>query len=423
MDSNEARRQPAPWFWRYDLGELLRATATLEELRSAVGAVNPRPPGWHNYLIQLVKRLVARSLAWYTRPLREFNTSVSRSLEEIACALDHLSLNMLALDQLSLNMVALEGRLAQSEKGSASLRKSTEEQLDLLREQLKAVGGVPKTVNPEGPGRMKLEWRERSPANFQLYTDTDLGGDRTAYVIGLFGSGRHYINETMLRNIGRRAKYFRDAIRLHPGPTPMIYSGHATMKHISRAQASPEVMSRVLEAVRWGFADVIFVYRHPLDSLLTNWMWWRTYIRDNIWISGISQVYKNTDDLCGILEQNFSEFRAFAEGNPDFFAAMPGTPFLSFAEFVEETELHLQAATLALRLEDCTINPQKEFFRIAEAMSVDLDWSRLSVAPPITKSLGYLAVKEKVPLFRNFIAELSPEIKSRIEKMGYAVTA
>ena len=37
-----------------------------------------------------------------------------------------------------------------------------------------------------------------------------LGNDRTAYVIGLFGTGRSYVNELMLQNIGERAKYFRD---------------------------------------------------------------------------------------------------------------------------------------------------------------------------------------------------------------------
>jgi hypothetical protein len=245
------------------------------------------------------------------------------------------------------------------------------------------------------------------------------GNDRTAYVIGLFGTGRWYINELILRNIGERAKYFRDDIRFHPGPTSMIYSGHATMRHVSRAQASPAVTSHILETVRSGFADFIFVYRHPLDSLLTNWIYWRTYIRDNTVISGISQVYKNTDDLCADLEQNFSEFKAFAEGDPDFFAALPGPRFLSFPEFVEETELHLQSATLTLRLEDFMIDPLKEFSKIVEVMSVDLDLSRLRIAPPRTKPDRYLAVKEKVPRFRNFINELDAETKRRINKIGY----
>ena len=65
--------------WKlYDLDELRRAAAGLERLRKAVGGVNPRPPGWHNDLIQRLKKLLARSLGWYTRPLDEFNASVSR---------------------------------------------------------------------------------------------------------------------------------------------------------------------------------------------------------------------------------------------------------------------------------------------------------------------------------------------------------
>jgi hypothetical protein len=154
--------------------------------------------------------------------------------------------------------------------------------------------------------------------------------------------------------------------------------------------------------------------------LLTNWIWWRTYLRDNRGISGISQIYKNADDLCGDLERNFLEFKAFAEGNPDFFAgAAPGPRFLSFPEFVEETDLHLQSARVTLRLEDCMIDPRKEFSKIVEVMSVDLDLSRLRIAPPRSKPYGYLAVKEKVPRFRSFIDRLDAETKRRIEKIGY----
>jgi hypothetical protein len=275
-----------------------------------------------------------------------------------------------------------------------------------------------------------------------------LGNDRTAYVIGLFGTGRLYIIGLLLQNIGERTEYFRDCIRFHPGPTSMIYSGHATMRHASRFQWGPAVTSRILEAVRSRFADLIFVYRHPLDSLLTNWVWWRTYLRDHRMISGISQAYKNIDDLCADLEQNFCDFKAFAEGDPAFFGEVagprpsnapiptrsvvpnpspepslwsPSPRFLSFPEFVEETELFLQPATLTLRLEDFMIDPLKEFSKIVEVMSVDLDLSRLHVSPPRTKPYGYLAVKEKVPRFGSFINGLNAETKRRIEKIGYNI--
>ena len=184
----------------------------------------------------------------------------------------------------------------------------------------------------------------------------------------------------------------------------------------------PTETSRILEAVRSRFADLIFVYRHPLDSLLTNWIWIRKLDRDNSVVSGISQVYKDTDDLCADLEQNFLDFKAFAEGNPDFVAAVPSPPFLSFPEFVEETELFLQHATLSLRLEDFMIDPSKEFSKIVEVMSVELDLSRLRLAPPRTKPYRYLAVREKVPRFRDFIDGLNAETKRRIERMGYNVS-
>jgi hypothetical protein len=248
-----------------------------------------------------------------------------------------------------------------------------------------------------------------------------VGNDRTVYIIGLFGTGRSYINELLVHNIGERGTYFRDEIRFHPRPTSMIYSGHVTMRHVSRAQEAPAIMQNILEAVRSRFADLIFVYRHPLDSLLTNWIWWRTYIRNNTMIKGISEVYRNTDDLCADLEKHFLEFNAFAQGDADFFAALPGQRFLSFPEFVEETELHLQSATLALRLEDFMIDPIKEFSKVAEIMSVDLGVTRERIAPPRTKPYGYLAVKEKVPRFKTFINDLDTETKRRIEKIGYTI--
>jgi hypothetical protein len=66
--------------------------------------------------------------------------------------------------------------------------------------------------------------------------------------------------------------------------------------------------------VQQGFADVIFLYRHPLDSLLSNWVYWRTKLRENRGLVA-SQAYRNTDDLCADLERNFDEFQAFAKGD------------------------------------------------------------------------------------------------------------
>jgi hypothetical protein len=147
---------------------------------------------------------------------------------------------------------------------------------------------------------------------------------------------------------------------------------------------------------------------------------------------GLSEVYKNTDDLCADLEQNFLEFKAFAEGDPEFFVGAPCKPseyrlrylfqghrFLSFREFVEETELHIRFATLPLRFEDFTVDPSREFSKILKVMSVELDLSCVRVNPPTSKPYRYLAVKEKVPRFKSFIDGVDAETKRRIEKIGY----
>ena len=418
----------------YDFHELRRRTAALRDLMNAVGVVNPRPPGWHNELIQLVKKVLARFLSWYTRPLYEFNASVSRSLEGTVQAVDHLTTSLEALDRLAMkqafehlpvDLVELEEQLAQLDQPGAPVAQSMQERVALLHQQVKVLADMQKSVdigsrfpidNGEGSDQRSGQERHGMPGRDHECKD------RTTYIIGLFGTGRRYINELILQNIGERAEYFRDTIRLHPGPTPMIYSGHVTTKYPSRAQEAPAIMRYIMESVRSGFSDLIFLQRHPLDSLLTNWVWWRTYIRENRAISGISEIYKNTDGLCADLEDNFPEFEAFAAGDPKFFAASPGPRFLSFAEFVEETELHLESSPLALRLEDFMIDPRKEFSKILDVMSVDLDLGRLSLPPPRTKPNGYLAVREHLPQFRNFIDGLDAETKKRIERIGYQIS-
>jgi hypothetical protein len=262
-------------------------------------------------------------------------------------------------------------------------------------------------------GEKDWYWRFHSPKN-----------DRTAYIIGLYGSGREYINQVLLEHLGKRARYVRNvdgAVRLRRVRTSMVYSGHATIKHFSIGQASPAVTSRLVEAATSGSVDLIFIYRHPVDSLLTNWIWAWQMNRGSTKPGFVSQVYKSADDLSAHLDQNFSDFKAFADGDPNFFLSGQCPRFLSFAEFVEETELYLQAATLTLRLEDFMSDPLKEFSKIVGAMSVDLDLSRVQVSPPKTKAYRYLAIREKVPQFRNFINELDAETKRRIANIGYSL--
>ncbi len=245
------------------------------------------------------------------------------------------------------------------------------------------------------------------------------GEDRTTYIIGLFGSGRWYLNALLLQHMAERSQYFTDAIRCHPGPTPMIYSGHATLRHPSRAQERPELMQHVLHSARCGFADVIFIYRHPLDSLLTNWVWWRNFLRDRRMITGIAQIYPDDTALCADLEQDFASFKAFADGDPGFFSASPGPPFLSFSQFVEETSLFIRAASLSVRLEEFSVDAPGQFLRVAHTMSAEVDLECTQVSPPRSQPYRHRCIAERVARFRDYIEHIDPQSRALIEAMGY----
>jgi len=65
------------------------------------GTVNPRPPGPHHALIQLFKRLVARSLRWYGYPQRQFNQAVLEALAETQRLLAEHNRNLLVVAQVA----------------------------------------------------------------------------------------------------------------------------------------------------------------------------------------------------------------------------------------------------------------------------------------------------------------------------------
>jgi len=74
----------------YHLGRLRQDVEVVYQLQSAVGTVNPRPPGLANQVIQFSKRLLSRALSWYTRPLHQFQAAVARAFEEQLHALESL---------------------------------------------------------------------------------------------------------------------------------------------------------------------------------------------------------------------------------------------------------------------------------------------------------------------------------------------
>lgn len=83
----------------YDLTLLLQEVQQCSLLCGAVGTINPRPPGAINAAIQLFKKITRRLLTWYTRPLHQFQGSVTRALQESTNALQAMTAKLQALEQ------------------------------------------------------------------------------------------------------------------------------------------------------------------------------------------------------------------------------------------------------------------------------------------------------------------------------------
>jgi len=70
-----------------DVSNIGRLSAEVWTSRDAVGQLNPRNSGLLNRLVQVAKKMLQRSLSWYTRPLQVFHFNVARSLEEQGVAI------------------------------------------------------------------------------------------------------------------------------------------------------------------------------------------------------------------------------------------------------------------------------------------------------------------------------------------------
>ncbi len=65
-----------------DAAKITKLSADTWAAKEAVGQLNPRNPGLLNRFVQAAKKLMQRSLTWYTRSLDGFHEQVARAIEE-----------------------------------------------------------------------------------------------------------------------------------------------------------------------------------------------------------------------------------------------------------------------------------------------------------------------------------------------------
>ena len=154
--------------------------STMQESMDLIGRVNPRGPGWHNRIIQLGKRIVARGLEWRVRSQRIFNFSVMESVAALHSAgesnernLERLRTGLRALVETQeqgaarttaeLHQVQAELTHALSHEAGC-LRQEMEERERVVLSELRSLGEELQTVRD----RLSAEQSERRSLGEEL---------------------------------------------------------------------------------------------------------------------------------------------------------------------------------------------------------------------------------------------------------------
>ena len=141
-DSGISSPAPAPFTLKlHETSQLHTEIHTALEGTRLVGQINPRNPGLINNIIQMFKKVMRRSLTWYTRPLHYFQGGVVRALEQIAAILDNHndSLRKVATElRLGADWAsAVEQKTARLEQRTGSLEETTASLEHRLEEEAK----------------------------------------------------------------------------------------------------------------------------------------------------------------------------------------------------------------------------------------------------------------------------------------------
>lgn len=122
----------------HDIDQLQRETQTALEGSRQTGQLNPRNPGPVNGLIQFVKKVMRRSLTWYTRPLHLFEGAVIRALQQIGAILDnHRDILQRTAEQVNAHAEMIEGNRTRIASQEARLQQS-ESRLQAYEEKLQS---------------------------------------------------------------------------------------------------------------------------------------------------------------------------------------------------------------------------------------------------------------------------------------------
>jgi hypothetical protein len=139
-------REESPALALHRLNKLRLNLQNANSALNKIGAVNPRPAGWTNQIVQVVKKCIRRGLSWLLCPIQQFDSGVMEGLNETTHILEDFQTELRSiLGRLEANEAALSSRhseLSVQNRSGANGGDSyagVNARIDLLQSQVEAL--------------------------------------------------------------------------------------------------------------------------------------------------------------------------------------------------------------------------------------------------------------------------------------------
>jgi hypothetical protein len=245
-------------------------------------------------------------------------------------------------------------------------------------------------------------------------------------VIGLFGTGRTYFSNAFLSN-PTLAPLYQEGLAscgMYASHS-VICSGHATLKHESSFQMAPDQTGELLlRPLSDEFHCILFVKRHPVDSLFSNWAWWRRFCDTGIPHNGaVKEVFGGNRGLIEDIRSNLPAFLKFmAEG---IVPSRPNDPaegnrFLSFEQMLDESLAWMEVpAVVSIRFEEIHEHLDTVSDTITNLLS-RRPWGSLVLELPVSTAFNYRQIFRDHPDIQSLVcAGIGRESSDKLLRMGY----
>lgn len=247
-------------------------------------------------------------------------------------------------------------------------------------------------------------------------------------VIGLFGTGRTYFSNAFLNNNVLAPLYQNgiDSCGMYANHS-MICSGHATLKYESSFQVEPgKAFENLIRPLHDGFHNIVFVRRHPVDSLFSNWAWWRRFCDTGIPHGGaVKEVFGGNQGLIEDIRSNIPAFLKFmTEGCVPSRQNDPAerSVFLSFEQMLDETLAWMDVpGVVPISFEDIHENLDA----LSDTMTNLLarrPWGALVLEPPRSSAFNYRQIFNDHKDIQSLVcAGIGRESSDKMARMGYCL--